>query len=142
MARLPTVVLRKPGGEVRKVNLTEYQANIAKWVQKGFKLVTVRRGDADDDAVRAALREWEINEHRLRDPGEQAWRKDHQRAFEERAIRRPVVTSDAASTKPETPVDEDWRSFPWFKARAWVKARTGTLPQNKDHAEQLMSGVT
>ena len=129
MPRLPTVKLcHRRNGDVRKVNLAEYARDLARW--SDWKLITTQRGDAPPDIVEQAIREHDINVHRLRDPAEQHKRSDHRRAFEARSIEvRP----------PAEPAPEDWRALPWFAARAAVKRRTGTLPRDKAHAEKLMS---
>ncbi len=139
MPRLPTVVLRhRRSGDIRKVNLPEYARDVVRW--QDWRLLTSRRGDAYSDVVRAAAQEYDSNRHRLSDPGEQAIRGDHARAAAARAITvtptEPEPPSDVESAK-----DENWRSMPWFSARAVVKARTGVLPRNKAHAEALMAAA-
>jgi len=130
MPRVPTVELaHRRNGDVRIVNLSEYSFDLGRW--SDWSIVSVRRGDAPDDRVRTALREWKINTHRLHHPAEQARRKDHERAYLGRRIE--VRTP----TRPEA----DWRAMPWYEARSYVKQVTGTEPRDKAHAVELMQNL-
>lgn len=144
MPRLPTITLRhKRSGKIEKRNQMEYAANIGKWATSDWEILTRQRGDATDAQVREAQREWKVNKHRSTDPKEQKWRGDQERAFKERAIKDNVVTirdevEPPSDVEPASEPDDSWQTLPWFKARAWIKARTGTLPKNKEHAKELM----
>lgn len=137
MAKLPTIKLaHRRSARVRIVNLAEYSFDLGRWAD--WKIVSVRHGDAPDEVARDALREWKINTQRLRSPAEQARRKDHARAYQEREIE--VSTRTLPRSGPSAPAAADWRGMRWFAARAYVKRVTGTAPRNKAHAERLMQG--
>jgi len=91
MSRLPTVLLARPDGrggkEYRKVNETDYATDISRWVQKGFKIVSNRHGDASDAEIQFSADQADIERHRRRDPDEQARRGDDRRRFDEHIIR-------------------------------------------------------
>ena len=90
-------------------------------------------------AVIEDKREYELNKHRLHDPGEAKKRGDLQRARDEqRIVTNSPVLREAMLSKAT--VDNEWRSMRWFKRKAYVKEQTGTSPNNKAHAEELMKG--
>lgn len=50
----------------------------------------------------------------------------------------PAAANEAAPEAPSDP-EEDWRKMKWPQARQHVKAKTGTTPKSKAHAEELMA---
>ena len=141
--RLPTVEMyHKKLGIKRIVNATvyaeEYLSN-PNWTTQSPKVSGYREGTLLKAEVLEDKREYDLNKHRLLDPKEAKKRGDLQRARDEQKIvtNSPVLREAMIGIKP---VDNAWRSMPWFKRRAYVKEQTGTTPSNKAHAEELMEG--
>ena len=168
--RLPTVEMyHKKTGQTRIVNATvyalEYLCN-PNWTTQSPKVSGYRPGNAADAQVAEDKREYELNKHRLDDPGEARKRGDRQRAYDKNTIvsHSPTLreafkdgeaqaqeTDEKTTAQESAPVPEqkvspappekvNWRKMPWFKCRAHVKKVTGTLPANKVQAEELMKG--
>lgn len=169
MARLPTVKLYKGKSkfdprETLIVNTFDYQRNMNRYIQAGWKLMAVRDVTGTDKAIiEEAARESKVNQFRKEDPTESAKRGDKQRAFEARAMKGNVTTPSSqqsskgalSSTTPTmdqksvdqndtdsvtSPViDPDWQKLPWFSRRAYVEKITGRKPVSADHAVELMA---
>lgn len=126
--RLPTVEMyHKKSGKTRIVDATvyaiEYLSN-PNWTTISPKVSGYREGGAPKNVVLEAVREYELNRHRMEDPQEGRKRGDLARAYEDKKI---TVRSEL-----------NWRGMPWHKRRAYIKEQTGTMPKNKVHAEELM----
>jgi len=158
---LPTVKLQhRRTGRIKIVNVTAYQANIGA-IARDWKILSVRGGDAPDAVVREAHKQWEIEQFRKTDPEEMRVRGDARRAQEQRhlgeirtePVAAPAPASSAAPAAPQPAADaapspnapagddgEDWRAMRWFAMRSHVARATGTVPRDKEHAEELMKG--
>ncbi len=132
--RLPTVEMyHKKSGKTRIVNATVYAAEYLSnpnWTTQSPKVSGYRDGGVSVAAVLDDQAEYEENKRRLLDPIEAKKRGDLDRAYDAKKI--------TVRTKLKEPVD--WRALPWFKRRLYVKEETGTAPNNKAHAEELMKG--
>ncbi len=137
--RLPTVEMyHKKLGIKRIVNANvyaeEYLSN-PNWTTQHPKVSGYREGTLPKEDVLRDTAEFDLNKHRLLDPGEAKKRGDKDRAFEEKKL-----VSHSAALRESVKEIVDWKAMPWFKRRSYVKAETGTSPNNAAHAEELMKG--
>lgn len=137
--RLPTVEMyHKKLGIKRIVNANvyaeEYLSN-PNWTIQSPKVSGYREGNLPKADVLMDKAEFDLNKHRLLDPGEGKKRGDLDRAHAEKKL-----VSHSAAFRESIKETVDWKAMPWFKRKSYVKAETGTSPNNAAHAEELMKG--
>lgn len=156
--KLPTVALNRKTmrGETERmtVNVTDWARNPKSYIDNGWFLVSEARGDAPDsvvdwnrrqaekelarrnnkdhEAYNDAKRKWEFNQ-----PKTEIWTSPEAKAAWE-AKQRPKLKIISATPVEIKKEEKDWRKLPWFRARNHVRDKTGTMPKNKAHAEELM----
>ncbi len=96
MSTFPTVVLIHPKKKDKAnpsqplraiVNATDYKRDWQIWERRGFKLESVRGGNATKAQIADSIRESDIEAHRQRDPHEIKKRGDKARLAAERRLR-------------------------------------------------------
>ena len=141
--RVATVTLRK-GNKKRKVNMSDYSRNIAKWA--GWERVGERRGDHNPEEEKMAVQQAKIEEARQRDPEREKKFGDKERAQKARNLGN--ITTGKSEEKAEEPIleteepstiDPEWGKMPWIKRRQYVKEVTGKMPKSAAEAVEFMT---
>jgi len=136
MVRVPTVTLERANGQRLKVDRYEYATNVNRYVNKGYKIVGEKRGEATTEENKTHNREIKIQRERERSVEREKQFGDKERAYKERAIE---LTSDDVEPPPRpAAVNPDWSTMPWFTRRLYVEEVTGELPKTAKHARELM----
>ena len=159
MAKLPTVKLKHRDGRTRIMNQAQYAGQLDDYVNSGWKIISMRGGDAGDDLVDFVARQ-EVKEiARARNPEHEAY-NDEKRQYEGRAIPGDIVVDPKPEeTMPDPPVDGDEDhvddqeesseniedmglekalQMPWGQLRDYVERVTGTRPRSKVQAKVLL----